>query len=261
MRPDLKDELRRADLAATPTLFVKKSFMSAFMLSFVLCVILVGGLLSSMGESPLMGIVAFPFVFLLSFYYFMSAPTVLKMKKEKEINQEIVFATRFLIIETEAGVPLYDCFVNMSNTYKHIGKYFKSIVESVNLGTSMEDAINETINICPSRNLQKVYWQVLNTIYTGSDISKPLNSVLDQIIKEQKIEIEEYGRKLTPMAMFYMMVAVIAPSLGTTMMIIFTSFTGIELGLVVLLSIAMTMGFIQFMFFTFIKSARPAVEM
>lgn len=259
-KPELKNELKQAEIDSSPLEFVRKSFISSFMLSFVLGIVFIGGLLSAMQRPLYIALIAFPLIFFLSFNYFLQLPSVLKIKKAKEINKEIVFATRFLIIETEAGVPLYNCFINMSKTYKHIGKHFKTIVESVNLGTPMEDAINDAIQVCPSKNLQKIFWQILNTLHTGSDVTKPLNSVLEQIIKEQKIEVEEYGRRLNPMAMFYMMVAVIAPSLGTTMLIIFSTFTGFEVGLTVLLSIAVLIGFIQFMFFSFIKSSRPAVE-
>ncbi len=259
-KPELKSDLRQAEISSTPEEFVKRSFISALMISFVLCVLFAGGFLNAMGGPVYMAIVAFPIALFLSFYYFLNTPVILKVKREKEINKEIVFATRFLIIETESGVPLYNCFINISKTYPVIGKYFRAIIESVNMGTSLEDAINEIIEVCPSKNLQKVFWQILNTINTGADVTKPLNSVMEQIIKEQKIEVEEYGRKLNPMAMFYMMVAVIAPSLGTTMLIIFSTFTGFEIGLVVLLTIASMVGFMQFMFFAMIKSSRPAVE-
>lgn len=259
--PKLKGQLRQAEISHPPEEFVKRSFVSAFMLSFVLVLLFGGGMLKAVGKPITLAVVAFPIVLFIAFNYFVRTPVALIKKKEKEINTEIVFATRFLIIENDAGVPLYDCFVNISKTYKAIGKHFGSIVESVNLGTSLEDALNEVVEVCPSQNLRKVFWQILNTVNTGADASKPLASVLNQIIREQKIEVEEYGRKLNPMAMFYMMVAVILPSLGTTMMIIFSTFTGFQIGLPILFSIAGFVGFVQFMFFAMIKSSRPAVEM
>ncbi|MGM5482422.1 MAG: type II secretion system F family protein [Nanobdellota archaeon] len=259
--PKLRDKLIQAEITYSPEDFVKRSFVSSFMLSFVLVIVFGGGLLSSSDIPFSFIVIAFPIVLFIALNYFLRVPDAVLKKKDKEINREIVFATRFLIIETEAGVPLYDCFLNISKTYKSIGKYFSSIVESVNLGTSLEDAVNDVVETCPSRNLQKVLWQVLNTINTGADVSKPLSSVLAQIIREQKIEVEEYGRKLNPMAMFYMMIAVILPSLGTTMLIIFSTFTGFNISLGILLSIAGFVAFVQFMFYAMIKSSRPAVEM
>jgi len=151
--------------------------------------------------------------------------------------------------------------VNVSKVYPTIGSYFGAIIDQINMGTSMEDAINETLELVPSADLRKILWQILNSIKTGADVTGALNSVLDQIINEQKIEVEEYGRKLNPLAMFYMLMAVIMPSLGSTMLIIFASFMGIRLGLSILLTIIGLLGFMQFMFYGLIKSSRPAVDL
>jgi pilus assembly protein TadC len=258
--PNLKHQLRQADMLYEPEVFVKNSFVSALIMSFGISIFFIGGILKSFDAPIYYSFIIFPFLFLFFFVYLFKVPLVKIKKKKDEIDREIVFATRFLIIEIESGVPLYDCFINISKAYPYIGKTFKGVVESVNLGTSMDDAINEIVELTPSDNLRKVLWQILNTINTGADVTKPLNSVLEQIIKEQQIEIQEYGRKLNPMAMFYMMVAVILPSLGTTMIIIFSSFIGFKLGLAVMLTIAGLIGFMQFMFYAFIKSSRPAVE-
>jgi len=129
------------------------------------------------------------------------------------------------------------------------------------MGTSMEDAINETIELVPSPNLRKILWQILNSIKTGADVTDALDSVLEQIIDEQKIAVEEYGRKLNPLAMFYMLIAVIAPSLGSTMLIIFSSFVGFKIGIAELLTMVGLLCFMQFMFYGLIKSARPAVDL
>jgi hypothetical protein len=45
------------------------------------------------------------------------------------------------------------------------------IVEKVNLGTTMEDALNEAITLTPSPELRKLMWQVLNAMRTGADVA------------------------------------------------------------------------------------------
>jgi len=78
--------------------------------------------------------------------------------------------------------------------------------------------------------------------------------------QEQLIEVKEYGRKLNPLAMFYMIIAVILPSLGITMLIVLSSFISLDLSLGVLVGIAVIIGVMQFMFYVIIKSSRPAVS-
>jgi hypothetical protein len=58
--------------------------------------------------------------------------------------------------------------------------------------------------------------------------------------------------------MFYMIVAVILPSIGITMFVILVSFLSITLTFPVLLIIAGLMGLVQFMFYTVVKGSRPA---
>lgn len=259
--PDLKHRLLQADMIDTPQEFIKKTIMSSLMLSFGIFILFVGGILKSFGQNVMIAVYLFPLGFVLLFTYLIKIPNVKISQKESGISREIVFATRFLMIEIESGVPIYNAFINVSNVYPVIGSYFKAIIDQVDMGTGMEDAINETLELVPSPNLRKILWQILNSIKTGADVTNALNAVLEQIINEQKIDVEEYGRKLNPLAMFYMLMAVILPSLGSTMIIIFASFIGFSLSLTVLLTIAGLLAFMQFMFYGIIKSARPPVEL
>ena len=202
-----------------------------------------------------------PLIFTAIFFYMLKAPDVIITRREKEISKEVVFAGRFLIIELESGVPIYDCFINISQNYEVIGKYFKEITNKVNMGTAVEDALNEAVELIPSNDLRRIIWQILNSMRTGSNIATSLKSILEQIDREQNIEVQKYGRKLNPLAMFYMIIAVILPSLGTTMMIILSSFVQFEVNLTILLFIVFAIGFIQFMFLAIIRFSRPAVEM
>ena len=150
--------------------------------------------------------------------------------------------------------------LNVSKNYEVIGRYFKEITDKIDFGTSMEDALNEAVEFIPSDDFRKVLWQMINSIRTGSDVAKSLYSVMEQITKEQITEVNKYGKKLNPLAMFYMIVAVILPSLGMTMMIILSSFIHFELSLTVLLLLAGFLGFVQFMFIAMVKFSRPAIE-
>jgi archaeal flagellar protein FlaJ len=265
--PGLKTKLLQAELPDQPEEFIRKTVAISGMMSFGLVFLFIGGMLQSI--SDLTGVdvpfyalfILFPFVFIMLFSYLIHIPDAKIAKLEKEINREIVFATRFIIIEVESGVPMYNAFINVSKAYPVIGRYYGAIVEKVNLGTSMDEAISDATEIVPSNNLRKVFWQILNSIKTGADVTTALQSVLQLIIKEQKIEVEEYGRKLNPMAMFYMLLAVIVPSLGITMLIIFASFMGITIDFSVLILMVILLGLMQFMFYAIIKSSRPAVEL
>ncbi|MEM3690305.1 MAG: type II secretion system F family protein, partial [Candidatus Micrarchaeia archaeon] len=137
----------------------------------------------------------------------------------------------------ESGISIYDAIRGASGNYPAVGKYLKEIIKQVDLGTSMEDAINQAVEKTPSEDLRKILWQLLNSLKTGADSAKSLRTVIEQIVKEQQIAIVEYGRKLNPMAMFYMMIAIIIPTLGVTMLIILSMIMGLPIDFKILLVI------------------------
>ena len=200
-------------------------------------------------------------VFGLLLFYLLKLPDARIIGREKEISKEIVFAGRFLIIELQSGVPLYNALHNLAKNYKATGAYVNEIIDKVDLGTSLEDAMNEAVELVPSDDFRKMLWQIINSLRTGSDVSKSLVSTVDQVAKRQQIQINEYSKKLNPLAMFYMMIAVIAPSLGITMLIILSSFIQFTMSLTILLLLAFLLGFVQFMFLAIIKFSRPPIDL
>lgn len=257
--PALKVKLKQAGMDDKPEDFIKKTFVSAFYMTTGLIVLLFL-VLAKLNVLKGIAFLLVPLIFIVMFFYMIRLPDVRISKKEKEISKEIVFAGRFIIIELESGVPLYNAMLNVSKNYEVIGKYFKEITDKIDFGTSMEDALNDAVEFIPSNDFRKILWQIINSIRTGSNVAKSLYSVMEQITKDQMTEVNKYGKKLNPLAMFYMIVAVILPSLGITMLIILSSFIHFELSLTILLALAGFLGFVQFMFISMVKFSRPAIE-
>jgi len=258
--PDLGPKLRRAGIRGTPEEFMKKTIFSSLLVGG-LGMFFVGIVLNEF-DIPMGFIIGMSLVVIvLLFIYFMRIPDAKIALNEKSVNQELVFVGRFMIIELEAGVPMYNVMKNLAANFKIVGKHFQSITNRIDMGTSMEDAINEAVEQTSSDDFRKILWQMLNVIRTGSDVVISLNAVIDQITREQMIQVQQYGKKLNPLAMFYMIIAVILPSIGIIMIIVMSSFMGLSIDLVLLLTIVGFLGFIQFMFVAIMKSSRPAVEL
>lgn len=257
--PGIKDKLKQAGMGYKPEEFVKRTFLTSFYMATGIVVFLFF-LLAKFNLLAKIFFIAPPLIFAVMFIYMLRLPDVRIKRKEREISKEIVFAGRFLIIELESGVPLYDSLVHISKNYETIGVYFKEIVDKIDLGTSVEDALNEAVELTPSNDFRRMLWQIVNSLRTGSNVAISLSAVVDQITREQNIEVQEYGRKLNPLAMFYMILAVILPSIGITMVIILTSFLELKLKLPLLLVVVLLIGLVQFMFLAIIKFSRPAVE-
>ncbi len=252
--PGLKSKLKQAAIFQEPEEYIESTFKTSAFLSLGVFFVFFFFTLS------LWSILIIPLSTPLLFMYFVKFVDVKIEKIKKKIDEEIIFAGRFLIIGLESGVPIDKIFEDMEKNYVYIGYYFGEILNKVYLGTSMDDAINETLNISPSPNLRRILWQVVNSLKTGTEVGTALNSVIDQIVREQAISVQEYGKKLSPLAMFYMTVSIIIPSLGITMLVILATFIGLNITFPFLLVLAILIGFVQFMFLSMIRSSRPAIS-
>jgi len=261
--PNLSEKLRKANMPMSDDEFIKRTTKYALTMSLGLLMImffLMANFLS-LKRILTLAVYLFPVFFIVLFFYFFQLPSVKIQKIDKEISKEIIFAGRFLVVELESGVSLYDAMRNMKKSYPVVGAYFQEIVDKVNIGTPIENAIVEAIEASPCNSLTKILWQISNSLRTGSDVAEPLKTVVETLIREQQILVNEYARKLNPLAMFYMLIAIIAPSLGVTMLTIISIFVGIKLNLAIMMIIAGFIGFVQFMFVAMINSMRPPVDL
>ncbi len=188
-------------------------------------------------------------------------PAVYIKRRRKEIEKEVLFAGRFILVKIESGQPFFNALEDAAKAHGVAGKYFQEIVDDITLGTPMEDALDTAIEYTPSDKFRRILWQITNSLKTGIDVASTLRATLHQITQEQIIEIKEYGRKLNAMAMFYMLIGVIVPALGITMFIIVGSFLELQISKPYLFVALIVLAFLQFMFMSMFKSIRPTAEL
>jgi flagellar protein FlaJ len=202
-------------------------------------------------------VVVYPFM---TFFYFMFYPDAAIIKRQREIDYEVLFAGRHLLIALRSGMPLFDSMVGLTKGYGEVSREFNKIVEKITLGMPMTQAIREIVQNNPSKYFVRVAVQVANSLSSGADVGGSLEAVLDQISKEQLIQLREYGQKLTPAVMFFMVFGVIIPSIGVVLAtVLFSVIGGDELGLKPyhLGIIFFLILIIQLLFLGVIETARP----
>lgn len=257
--PMLEPSLKSARMSYTPGNYLKRCLISALALSVGIGLIL--GTLSVAFELGLWFATIFFFVFFVFFfYYFFNIPQFYVLKAEKVIESEIVSAIRFLVMEIKSERSLYSAMENTSKNFSLTGIYFDEIINGVKLGKTLERAINEAVEVCPSPHLRQVYWQLLNSIQTGADITDSLENLLEDIVEKQKIRVEEYGRELNALALFYMMISIIIPTIGLTIVTAVLTFIGVVISLPLLISIWLAISIVQYLFLIMSSYRRPAVE-
>ena len=160
-------------------------------------------------------------------------------------------------------MPLFDSMVGVSSGHGEVSKEFNSIVEKVTIGTPLSQAIREVAQNNPSKSFVRLTMQIANALSSGADVASSLDAVLDQISKEQTIELKSYGQKLNPLVMFFMIFGVIMPSLGVAFLIILLSFIGggqVSISSAALAGILALLAIMQFLFLGAVENSRPKFD-
>jgi archaeal flagellar protein FlaJ len=259
--PKLETDLKFSEMGVVARDYIGMCFIASSMLFvfFFLILLLIlarfefeGFLLISFISSFIITL----FVFIQQVYY----PKLLVQRRVRSIEQNLMPALQNIMIQINSGVPLFDTLVNISfGGYGEISNEFKLAVKKIAAGEDEIEAIESLATRNASPYFRRTIWQMVNGMKAGSDISKVLDSILRNLGDEQLISIQKYGSQLSPLAMFYMMIAVILPSLGITLIIVLSSF--VSLGEDTLKMIFYSLGTVvilfQLMFIGVIQSRRP----
>ena len=205
---------------------------------------------------PLIGIA----VGFLNYMQLVTYPKSIVSKRVKNLEKNLIFALRTILVQIRSGVPIFDSFVSVgAGNYGQISDEFKIVIEKSRSGKPVIDTLEELAIRNPSMYFRRAIWQLVNAMRSGSDIGENLECVLEALSKEQMVQIREYKSVLNPLAMMYMMIAVIMPSLGITVMIIISTFPGMgRLG--DKMTFWMLLGgviIMQFLFMSVIRGKRP----
>lgn len=264
LSPYMHVVLKQSEISEEYKISAREYLAVSFFLSVMLFLILSVGitLILYIGKSQMLflgpGIGAF--IGMLIYIELNSYPKVIINRRVRDLEKNLLFALRNILIQIRSGVPIFNAMASVAfGNYGQISKEFKSVVEKVESGASVIDTLEEMAVRNPSIHFRRAIWQLVNALKSGSDVAKNLSDVITSLSKEQIVEIRRYQSVLNPLAMMYMMMAVIAPSLGITVMIILSSFPGMgsignEMTFWILLAGVM---FMQFIFMSIIKTKRP----
>ena len=257
--PNMRKKLMMAGIGTSPDDFLNGVVIST-LLGAVTLTILSLLFLNSI-NSDVIWLAPLSLVYLFICYqYFMLYPDVKITKRKRDIDYELVFAGRHLLIALKSGMPLFDSLVGVSRGYGAVSEEFNRIVEKVTLGMSMTQAIREVIQNCPSNDYNRIMLQIANAINSGSDVADSLEVVLNQVFREQVIALKAYGQKLNPLVMFYMIFWIIFPSLGLAFAVILLSLIGstrFGIDASILLLVFAMISITQFLFLAMVESSRP----
>jgi flagellar protein FlaJ len=264
LSPDLSVRLNQAQLDFNPREYMSIAFFALVFWTFLmLCLLVPMSIFAKLPETFNLIILPVSFAIgFLSFFYVVLYPNLIIARKTKDLEKKLLFALRHLLIQVKSGVPLFDALVSVSNgNYGMVSRELKECTKKISTGIEQTVALEELALKNPSLDFRRIIWQITSSIKTGADLGNTMESIVQNLSDEQKVAIRRYGSQLNPLAMMYMMLAVIIPSLGITFMIVFSSFAGLAVSETMFYMILVTLAFFQFTFIGMVKSRRPAVEL
>lgn len=189
-------------------------------------------------------------------------PKLLAGRKIRDIDKNLLPALQDILVQLNSGIPLFSIMVNISQKkYGGVSREFGTAVKKINAGISQVDVLDEMASKNPSLYFRRAIWQLVNGMKTGSDTGIVVKEIISALSEEQLLQIQKYGGQLNPLAMFYMLITVIIPSLGMTFLIILSSFisTSEFATKVIFWSLYGFVFFFQIMFLGIIKTRRPTL--
>ena len=261
----LEAALRQQGIKESLYDFVKRMLIASIMLAIVLgitTIILMVHIGIAIGASILLGFAVGIVAFYVGLNTFLQFPKHKGQSNAKTIERDIIFAARDLIISLRSGMPLFNALTSVSTGYGEASKEFAKVVQRVQLGTPLVDAIDQTIEETKSDSFKRIMLQASVSIKSGADVVGALQSIIDQLAEERTIEMRRYGQKLNAIAMFYMLFGIILPSMGIAVVTILTTFISIFTVNITILEAALVgIIFLQLIFLQMIKRARPVFSM
>ncbi|MDE1824834.1 MAG: type II secretion system F family protein [Candidatus Micrarchaeota archaeon] len=263
--PELELALVEQGIKVSPYDFVKKMFTYAAVLAVVLAVVLsavLSTLLYSVSSGIVFGMTLGLAVFYAFFNKFMSYPVDRSRNIGKDVERDILFAMRDIVIGMRSGMPLYNAMTAVSSGYGSASKEFRKIVELVQLGQPIDKAIEDVSRRSLSKTFKRMTLQASVSIRSGADIVSALQGVLDEVSQERVIELRRYGQRLNALAMFYMLFGVIFPSMGIAVAVILTTFISIfTINATTLIAALVGIFFLQMVFLNIMRTSRPTFAM
>ena len=265
LKPSLKGELAQLEADVTPSQYFSIGILTFFFVSFLMLLCL-GSVVWLLFENQFMDllwiVIGSSFgMGLFIFIQFIFYPSALLLQKAKQLNKDLLFSLRHLLIQVRSGVPLYNAMVSVSEAdYGIVSEEFRQTAKEISGGTSQSEALENMVIRTPSVYLRRVVWQISNALRAGSDLAGVIETLVHEFSEEERVRLQRFSKELSPWALMYLMLTVIFPTMGIAMLLVLTSLAPINVTNEMFVIFAGMFTAFQFFFIKFLKNKRPALR-
>jgi flagellar protein FlaJ len=227
--PSVRYDLRNIGIEEAAENYCAVSFVSAGIWA-MLAAFMVGVGVSMSDTLPLPAkIIVSMLGLLVGFFFFMvlhlAFPRIIAQGIAAKIDHELIFAMRDMLIQVNSGIPLFNAIENLGNSnYKSVGPEFRAVANNVKGGGSLMDELENMAIRTQSEYLKKISWQLVTAIRAGANLSSTLKGVVKLLVDYQFSLFKSFNAELNFIILIYLMVAAVLPTIGTTVLVIFSVF-------------------------------------
>lgn len=194
------------------------------------------------------------------FMLHVSYPGIISKKIATKENKDLLYALREIIIDIDGGITLFDSMRNIASAgYGYISADFEWVVRQIESGVPEREALKQLALKTESEFLKRAAWQMVNALESGAKMSDALEGIAIAVENHMFGEIKDYSTNLNFMLLIYMLVGVVAPSLGVTFMILLSAFSGLGVTIESVMMLVLCTSFIQIILIGYMASTRPDI--
>jgi len=226
--PGLKYDLISANINVEPEIFAFSSGLSAAIWAlmgalFALVVVRVRAVEGPLAmAAPILG---FVIVWIVFFILHIRYPKLLINSVAAKIDRGLLFAARDMLIQISSGVPLFGAMANVADgDYGQVSAEFKKVVNEVRAGAALSQALENMALRSQSRYLKKTVWQLITAMRSGSNLTATIRGIIKLLVDNQLRAVKAYNAELNFVVLIYLMVSAVLPTVGTTVLVIFSVF-------------------------------------
>ncbi|MFW5746189.1 MAG: type II secretion system F family protein [Nanoarchaeota archaeon] len=262
--PSIREAIRKSDVDLLPEDYITSGSLSYLLLATLFSAFIIWIALVSKRPQVTairMGLGAGLGIYFLLMLVLLRMPAIQARTKAEECDKYLLYALKDVVLQISSGRTLYETIRDIGNAgYSSVSEEFARTARKIESGVPLREALEGMANSTDSAYLRKASLQMINSLRAGADLRSTLDSIILELNEAQKSKIMNYARELNLWSLVYMMFAVAIPTIGSTMMVILSTFAGFGVSRQLFLMFIGICFVIQFTLMNFVKARRPVVQ-
>ncbi len=259
LQPGLRITLPKIGYDLDPEAYCAASLLSSFFYGLMLFAIsLAATMLRGTAEPLVLSLAVGTGTWAVFLMLHLAYPGIVLSKMATKESKDLLFALREIIMGVDSGVPLFDSIRNVASAeYGYVSAAFTEVVRDIESGIPEVDALRMLALRTESEYMKRTVWQMVNALESGASMEAALMGMVESIEGYTYRDIKNYSCNLNFLLLIYMLVASVVPSLGITLMVLLSAFSGLGVDVTTISLLVGSSAVVQVILIGYMGSTRP----